>query len=160
MKELILIRHGKASADYTFGDFERPLVDRGIEKSIIVANQSVEFIDSNATIWSSAGKRALQTAQIMVAEWKLPLNSIEIKVDLYTFNSNDLTRVIETCPNEIDKLILFGHNYAITDFVNNFGTIYVENVPTSGFVSIHFDTNNWKNLIKGKTQKIIFSKEI
>jgi phosphohistidine phosphatase len=47
----------------------------------------------------------------------------------------------------------FGHNAAITNFVNIFGDVSIENVPTSGFVSIEFDTENWIEIKKGKTKK-------
>jgi phosphohistidine phosphatase len=52
----------------------------------------------------------------------------------------------------------FGHNAAITNFVNIFGDVSIENVPTSGFVSIEFDTENWIEIKKGKTKKIIVPK--
>jgi hypothetical protein len=37
-------------------------------------------------------------------------------------------------------MLFFGHNSAITNFVNKFG-IFIDNVSTSGFVS-EFETND------------------
>ena len=35
-----------------------------------------------------------------------------------------------------------------------------ENVPTSGFVSFKFDTDDWRKIKKGKIKKIIFPKDL
>jgi phosphohistidine phosphatase len=56
--------------------------------------------------------------------------------------------------------MIFGHNSAITDFVNKFGDFFIENVPTSGLVVIEFETDFWKNITKGKIKKVILPKEI
>jgi len=55
-----------------------------------------------------------------------------------------------------DNLILFGHNEAITNFVNKFGDLYIENVPTSGVVALQFDSEDWGNISKGKTITTLF----
>ena len=66
----------------------------------------------------------------------------------------------QSITNSYNNLILFGHNSAITDFVNKFGDIFIDNVPTSGFVSIKFDCDSWETINKGKTDKIIFPRDI
>ena len=65
-------------------------------------------------------------------------------------------QIIKKCKNEHDSLILFGHNEAITNFVNKFGDIYIDNVPTSGLVALQFDSDDWENLGKGKTITTLF----
>ncbi len=57
--------------------------------------------------------------------------------------------IIKGCSNSIDYLMVFGHNYAITDFVNKYGSIFIDNVPTAGVVSINFDIDNWSEIFKG-----------
>ena len=59
-----------------------------------------------------------------------------------------------------DHLMLFGHNEAITNFVNKYGNIRIDNVSTSGFVNIIFDTVNWNTLENGTTQKVIFPSDL
>jgi hypothetical protein len=49
---------------------------------------------------------------------------------------------------------------AITNFVNKFGDVFIENVPTSGFVSLQFDADSWNAINKGKTHKTIFPKDL
>ena len=75
---------------------------------------------------------------------------------MYTFDERNLHKIIKKCKNEYDNLILFGHNEAITNFVNKFGDLYIENVPTSGVVIIQFETDNWEKMTKGKTITTLF----
>ena len=44
-----------------------------------------------------------------------------------------LTNVISNCDDDIDILMVFGHNHAMTAFVNTYGDEYTGNVATSGF---------------------------
>jgi len=69
-----------------------------------------------------------------------------------------LEQIIKGCKDEIINLIIFGHNDAITDFVNKFGDVNVENVPTSGFVCLEFEDNEWATISKGKLKKYYFQK--
>lgn len=160
MKQLILIRHSKSSWDVPILDYDRDLTINGIQNSVKVAKFSKEYVKQNSTIWTSFAKRAHKTAIIFIENWGYDVNLIEVKKQLYTFDAYKLEEIVKSCPNHVENLILFGHNNAITDFVNKFGDIYIENVPTSGFVLIIFDTNNWANFKKGTTDKIIFPRDI
>jgi phosphohistidine phosphatase len=48
---------------------------------------------------------------------------------LYTFDVKQWRKLLNF--EKISNIILFGHNAAITDFVNKFGDVLIENVPTS-----------------------------
>jgi len=161
MKTITVIRHAKSSWNNLNTDLERPITDEGIEKSIKVASFTKNYISEEAIIWVSIAERTTQTAKLFLEIWEMN-NKKELlfKNDLYTFDSFQLEKVIKSCPNVYKNLILFGHNSAITDFVNKFGDIFIENVPTSGFVSIVFETNDWNTISKGKTDKIIFPRDI
>ena len=137
MKNIILIRHAKSSWEFPIPDKERELTSKGIKKAIEIAKKSLPFISPSATIWSSSSKRTLLTAKIFLEIWSLDTNNIIVKDDLYTFECSELKEIVKSCPNQCENLILFGHNGAITDFVNKFGNKYISNVPTSGMVSIN-----------------------
>jgi phosphohistidine phosphatase len=160
MKQIFLIRHAKSSWNFPVNDINRPLINVGIQNAIKVALNSKQLLTDDFIIWSSPAKRAFETAKIFVTEWKLNFNYINIINELYTFDNVKLEKTIKTCPNYVKNLILFGHNNAITDFVNKFGDIIIDNVPTAGFVSITFETNNWSTINKGKTDNIIFPRQI
>jgi phosphohistidine phosphatase len=160
MKMLIIVRHGKSSWEFPSHDYERPLTPKGISNSIKIATHFNNLINSKTLIWSSFANRALSTAKIMVNEWNITIDAIVVKKELYTFDERQLTKIIQSCPDDCDSLLVFGHNNAITDFVNKFGDIFIDNVPTSGLVSIIFETNSWSTFRSGKTNKILFPSDI
>ena len=160
MKQLILIRHAKSSWDAPLRDYDRPLTSRGIQDAHIVSSQIGNYIPKSFLVWSSAAKRASETAMIFAQNISFPVESIMFKEELYTFDERKLEQIIKSCSDEYDHLILFGHNEAITNFVNKFGSTFIDNVSTSGFVNIIFDQNSWKHIDKGITQKVIFPRDL
>jgi len=160
MKNLILVRHAKSLRDLPLRDIDRPLAPRGIKDAQLVATNCKPFLPHTYIIWSSIAKRASETALIFAQNISYPIESIIYKEELYTFAENQLENVIKSCSNAFENVILFGHNAAITNFVNKFGDVFIENVPTSGFVVLQFDTDSWEKIKKGKTIKTIFPKDL
>jgi phosphohistidine phosphatase len=160
MKNLILIRHAKSSWESPLSDKDRPLSSRGINDAHLMANEVDEFLPKSFIVWSSTAQRAKNTAYIFAENLSIPIDTIVFKEDLYTFDEKNLANIIKTCDNQFDNLILFGHNDAITNFVNTFGNHAMDNVPTAGFVSLSFDENDWKAIRKGKIKKVLFPREL
>lgn len=160
MKNLILIRHGKSSWEAPVKDIDRPLEHRGITDAHLVAENCKQYIPSTYLIWSSIARRTQETALIFAQNLLYPIESIVFKEELYTFDVNQLEKVIKSCSNDFENVILFGHNDAITNFVDKFGDAFIGHVPTSGFVWLQFDTDSWAKINKGKTIKTIFPKNL
>jgi phosphohistidine phosphatase len=159
MKNLILVRHAKSSWDAPLKDIDRPLTTRGIIDAHFVAEKTLQYLPKTFVIWSSNAKRATETAIIFTQTFSCPLDSIIFKADLYSFEASRLEKIIKNCNALYDAVVLFGHNDAITDFVNKFGDKPIGNVPTSGMVSIEFEGNSWANIKNGKILKTIFPKD-
>lgn len=160
MKNLILIRHAKSSWDKPWKDVDRPLEQRGIDDANLVAINCMKYLPSNFVINSSSAKRARETALIFAATILYPDENIIFRDDLYTFDENRLEKCIKLISNDFENVILFGHNEAITNFVNKFGNIFIDNVPTSGLVWLQFETDKWEKISKGKTKKTIFPRNL
>ncbi|HEY1193109.1 SixA phosphatase family protein [Flavobacterium sp.] len=160
MKNLILIRHAKSSWEAPLKDFDRPLMKRGIKDAHEVSVNISDYLPKTYIIWSSTAARATETALIFAQNLSYPLESIVFRDDLYTFDERQLEKVIKSCDNSLESVILFGHNEAITNFVNKFGDVFIDNVPTSGFVSLQFEADSWNTIDKGKTHKTIFPKDL
>jgi phosphohistidine phosphatase len=124
MKNLILIRHAKSSWEAPLKDFDRPLMKKGILDAHKVSGQIAEFLPKTYIIWSSTAARASETALIFAQNLSYPIESIVYKDDLYTFDDKQLEKVIKSCDNSLESVILFGHNEAITNFVNKFGECF------------------------------------
>jgi phosphohistidine phosphatase len=160
MKNLILIRHAKSSWEAPLHDKDRPLTAQGMQSAHLVSSHVIKYLPKTFSIWSSTAERAVETALIFAQNINFPLDSIIYKDELYTFDERKLEKVIKTYSNGYDSIIIFGHNEAITNFVNKFGDIYIDNVPTAGFVHIEFDNVNWDTITKGKTKKVLFPRDL
>lgn len=159
MKNLILIRHAKSSWDTPLKDIDRPLEQRGMKDAHLVSLNIFNYLPQTFVIWSSIAKRASDTAIIFAQNILYPIESIIYKKELYTFDENQLERIIKSIDDSYDSVIIFGHNAAITNFVNKFGDVFIDNVPTTGFVSLEFDTDYWQQIKKNKTKQIISPKD-
>jgi phosphohistidine phosphatase len=160
MKNLIIIRHAKSDSSIHLNDVDRPINQRGIEDAKLVATNFLNFVPEKFVIHCSIAKRTKETAIIFANTIFYPVSSIIYYDNLYTFDENSLEKVIKSCNNDEDNVILFGHNNAITDFVNKFGNIYIDNVPTAGLIWLQFQTDNWNELNQGKIIKTIFPRNL
>ncbi|WP_144892105.1 SixA phosphatase family protein [Flavobacterium tiangeerense] len=160
MKNLILVRHAKSSWEVPVQDKDRVLTCNGMKDAHLVAGHVKSLLPKTFTIWCSIAKRTTNTALIFAQNFLFPLDSIIYKDDLYTFDRKQLQKVVESCPDDIESLMIFGHNEAITDFVNRYGDVSIDNVPTSGLVFLKFDSPHWKTIKKAKTEHILFPKDL
>lgn len=156
MKTLVLIRHAKSSWDAPLIDKDRPLSKRGIVDAHLIASHIEDHLPKSYVVWSSTAQRAKNTAYIVSESLSIPIETIAFKDELYTFDEKVLESEVKSCDNQFDNLILFGHNDAITNFVNIFGNQAIANVPTAGVVSLVFDEDDWMMIQKGRTDKVIF----
>ena len=160
MIKLILVRHGKSGYEGYSSDKERNLSEIGIERTVRVALDANDFIDESFVFYSSSSTRAFSTAAIFSEILKFPKEKIIVFDDLYTFNTDDLQRFVSEISNEINSIVIFGHNPAFTDFINQNSNLNIDNLPTSVLVLIEFESENWKNLHKGKVIKTLFPKDL
>jgi phosphohistidine phosphatase len=160
MKNITVIRHAKSSWELNVDDFYRPISKSGKDSAIKVAKISRGYHQNNSKILVSAVTRTSETAHIFASDWHVELNNQNFSCHLYTFDLLKFEQIVKSCQNSYNNLILFGHNNAITDFVNKFGDIFVDTIPTSRFVIITFEVVCWSKIKKGKTQKIIFPRDI
>lgn len=158
-KKIILIRHAKSSWETNVTDHERPLNDRGVRDAHLVSNFIKNELHPDLVI-SSDANRAKSTASIFIANLNIATNKVRLNTDLYDFSGENLIKVIKSCDDSHHEIMIFGHNHALTFFVNKFGNIYVDNVPTCGVVIIEFDIDAWTDLKKGKTIRTVFPKDL
>lgn len=159
MKTIVLIRHAKSSWDHDVSDLNRPLSKRGVTDANLLATA---FIDSNFypdAIYSSPANRALTTCHIFIENLSLSEKMLSIEEQLYDFGGNRVLQFIKSLNNDLDKVMIFGHNHAFTALTNSLGDKTIDNLPTSGLVMIHFNVDTWKAMTKGTTKMILKPKD-
>ncbi|WP_100611668.1 SixA phosphatase family protein [Confluentibacter lentus] len=160
MKKLLIIRHAKSSWEHDVIDHERPLEPRGFTDAKLVSNTLKNSRLSVDYVISSDANRAKTTAELFISNLNIDTNLLKFNYDLYDFSGEKLLSTIKSTNNDINHLMVFGHNHAITFFVNKYGDRYIDNVPTCGVVIIEFDIQDWNDLKKGKTIKTIFPRDL
>lgn len=141
MKTLIIVRHAKSSWEYPVDDKDRPLKLRGIKDAHLVANYIQDKIKMPDVIYSSIANRALHTCAIYTRTLKYPYDKVHIKESMYDFGGSGLVATVKSCDDEVDTLMVFGHNHAR-------GTADNAEIALSGSGDIHAYT------LKAKSAKV------
>ena len=155
-----MVRHAKSSWKHDVNDHKRPLKERGESDGLLVSKKVSAECEAPQKIFSSDAVRAMNTAKFFKDAWKIDDKNFETQPELYDFSGQDVMRVIKSLDNDLDRVMIVGHNHAFTSVVNMFGNRYIENVPTCGFVMLQFDEKDWKDISTGKTIKTIFPRDL
>lgn len=161
MKRLTLIRHGKSSWSHAVDDHQRPLKPRALEDAdLVIQAFRLHLQNRTPVLWTSSARRALDSARMFQDQLNISSENFAILKELYTFDSRALKRVIQSCGDHIEDLIIFGHNPAITDLSEELGSQSFENVPTTGLVAMEFESTKWKEISNGMTVQYLFPKNL
>ena len=99
---------------------------------------------------SSPAKRALTTAQIFSQALQYPIKNIRTDSRIYESNKQGLLEVINSTPQSVDSLALFGHNPTLSELVAYLADRPYEDIPTSAIVHLHFlHADSWNEISAG-----------
>ena len=160
MKNLLLMRHGKSSWELNVSDQDRSLLQRGVSDAHLVGAELVQNIMPIDFAYSSPANRALQTAMICLRQLRFPLETFAVIPELYDFTGNHVLNFVKNISNDMDTVLIFGHNHAFTHITNSLGNRHIDNVPTSGFVHLQFKEKSWSAITQGSTIQTIFPKHL
>jgi|WetSurMetagenome_2_1015567.scaffolds.fasta_scaffold106533_2 phosphohistidine phosphatase len=153
MKTLYLVRHAKSSwKDSDTDDRERPLNKRGEHDAPVIGKHLKKINVKPSIIISSPAKRALSTAKIFTSEIDYEKKKIIIDENIYLATPEELSALIDKLSNDLNSVMIVGHNPGITEFLNYLCKENIDNMPTCSVACIEFQTDNWSNICdqKGK----------
>lgn len=163
MKTLYIVRHAKSSWDFPdLPDIDRPVIERGIFKTKKIVAELNNMNISLDLMISSHAKRANDTAKIIAAGINYSVEKIMVSKNIYQVDRDEIFKLIFGLNDNLDSLMIVGHNPTMTQFVNLFLEEKIDLLPTSGVVSISFETGNWLGIIKAphKTNFILFPNQL
>lgn len=145
------MRHAKSSwEDSSAGDHERGIIEKGVLRTKKIA----EFMLANdiipQLILSSTAKRAVETAKIIADSISYEKDKIVLSKKLYLSYTDDVFDELFEIDNNINSVMVFGHNPCFTDLVNMFLKHRIDNLPTSGMAVIEFKANKWEEIPNSK----------
>ena len=160
MKTLYLVRHAKSSWKHDVDDHKRPLKRRGERDGHLVSKKVSKEIGPPQKIISSDATRAFATAHFFKKALGIDDANFETSHNLYDFSGQNVMRLIKSLSDDLDFVMIVGHNHAFTSVANMLGNRYIDNVPTCGFLMLQFDEKKWSNITTGKTVKTIFPRDL
>jgi phosphohistidine phosphatase len=147
-KALYIVRHGKSSWDYdNISDIDRPLIERGIRNCYEMANRLKMLDIEPGLMISSPANRAIHTALIFSRVLEYPTDQLIINEKIYHSVVYDNIDIIKNTDKEIQSLFIFGHNPTFTDLANHFVKNKIDNIPTTGIVTLKFTCDSWKKIM-------------
>ncbi len=161
MLTLFLCRHAKSSwTEPGLSDKDRPLNARGKNDAPMMGRMLENREENPDLIISSPAERAFKTAKLISDELGYMHKDIIIDNRLYMAGIGDFIEVLKECRNKDKIIMLFSHNYGITDFANYLSGSRIDNIPTCGIVKIIFEFSNWEKIKKekGKLEYFIYPK--
>jgi len=140
-KTLYLVRHAKAE-EHSFAkrDYDRDLVEKGKEKTEQIASTLAQQLRPTASTLalSSSANRAIQTAYLSCEIIGYPTDQIVLDKSIYEAHFLTILEAINTTSEDIDTLLVFGHNPGLSDLVDHLTHAYV-NLKTSEIAVIQLE---------------------
>jgi phosphohistidine phosphatase len=160
MKKIIFIRHGRAEdADPEISDFERSLTKKGKVISRQMARVLKEKEKNPGLVITSPAFRALETAFIFAGVLGIKPDHVKIDSSLYYRTSMktflDLLNIIN---DDIDVLMLFGHNPAFTEIPDKLSSEGCEFLTKTSAVCVAFKSAKWADVKPGSGKMLYYLK--
>jgi phosphohistidine phosphatase len=147
MKSLILVRHAKSSwKENNLPDFKRPLNKRGKRDAPFMGKLLKKMDIKPDYVISSPALRAAETARIICMEMGISEDKIRFDEDIYAAGDDDILEVINSVSDEVNVLMVFGHNPGLTDLSNLLSDRFIDNIPTAGVVILNYNSGKWSEL--------------
>ncbi|GAB1405256.1 histidine phosphatase family protein [Lentimicrobium sp.] len=148
MKILYLLRHGKAEQSSPGSDADRLLSAKGEKQVKLLSKWFNDHPPVPQKLVSSHASRAYETASLLARD--LNIATIDIQKAIYYGDEETLDDIIRDTDDNIDVLLLAGHNPSISDLANLYIYPAIGVLPTAGLAIITFDVANWKSIGKGR----------
>lgn len=146
-KTLYLVRHAKSSwKDSSLGDRDRPLNKRGRRSAPDMGKRLAEQGHQPDLIISSPAKRAFATAKKIARETGYAKSDIRKEEDLYFAGIFKMCQVLEDLGDDYDRVMMVGHNPALTKLLNTLSDTSIHNLPTCAVAILRFDFESWSDL--------------
>ncbi|WP_312792791.1 histidine phosphatase family protein [Sphingobacterium sp.] len=155
-KKLYIIRHAKAETIPGINDFDRALTSEGIQhaKQVAAKLATKVTLDENSVVISSPANRALQTTRVFLDVLGSSSFDIQIEESIYECTYKHLLSVINAIPDNVNNVLLFGHNPTLTDLVE-YLTRKAAYLRTSSFAEIKLDSGFTFHMLSGNCADLV-----
>ena len=159
MLTLSLLRHAKSSwDDQTLADHDRPLAPRGRRAAKVIAKHLGRKGISPELVLCSPSTRTRQTLKRLSPG--LGKNAeVQIEPELYAAQARDLLDVLQKVPDEVESVMLIGHNPGIQDLALSLASAGSKiprlrsKFPTAALATFELN-GTWRELAPGSAELV------
>ena len=156
MKQVVIVRHGKAVPYGYEDDFTRDLRERGKKDARLISDELKKRSILPDKIISSPAKRAFKTAMIFAENLNYRRQDIITVEDIYDgLTTEDFLELIRLLPPDVNTVFFFGHNPGFYYYVCNLLDEFYSDMPTTSTVGINFDIKKWEE-VEARSGKLAF----
>ncbi|MFN8275879.1 MAG: histidine phosphatase family protein [Chitinophagales bacterium] len=150
MKTLVFMRHLKAVPQGAMEDFDRPLAEHRKTDMNLVAAELRKTGFRPDMVLASPTKRTRQTAALFCKETGFPEQEITSANAIYEASVEDLLHVIADLNDQVNSVLLVGHNPSFTSIIATLTDSRIDHVPTGGVAGLLFHAASWKDVVVQK----------
>ena len=163
MKHLFLLRHAKSSwDDPTLADHDRPLAPRGRRAAKVMAKHlGREGVAPELVLCSPATRTRQTLTRLEPVLGESP--DVRIDSELYAASAAALLEVLHEVPDEVESVMLIGHNPGIQDLALSLARAGSESArvrskfPTTALATLELK-GTWRELAHGSAELVSFVK--
>lgn len=146
-RTIILLRHANTErATMGQADIARPLSAEGFVDAAAAGTFLLNESIKPDCIITSTACRTIQTAEAVAEILSLDKAMIQQNEDLYNGTSIAYEEAIYALPNELNTIMIVGHNPAITSFANQMISSFNEVVmPKCAMMAVSLDIEDWSS---------------
>jgi len=146
MKRVIIVRHAK-SVPYGYDDdFNRDLMDRGINDADKISLRLKEMGITADLVIASPATRTMHTATIFCQNIRYDVKLIREEPTFYEgMTTHEFIDLVQQFP-EVQTVFVFGHNPTVYYLVYNLVKYFNADMPTCSTVALDFDVQTWKEV--------------
>lgn len=154
-KRLFVLRHAKSSwDDPTLADHERPLAPRGRKAAKRMGEHLRGKQPRDSQVLVSSAKRARETLELAGLR-----GQVQVEPELYGAAPDQLLDRLQRVPEEVDAVVLIGHNPALQELTAGLAGRPAEfaekKFPTAGLATLTF-AGPWRGLRWGSAELAAF----
>lgn len=148
--QLTLVRHAKSSwKKPALADRDRPLNGRGKRDAPVMAHWLAGRAPDYDALLTSPARRARRTAAVLCEALGVDSAELSLCETLYTFDGEALLSAIRSLDPGWHRVLMVGHNPAITEVVEALCRRGIENVPTCGVADMRLSADSWQEVDAG-----------
>ncbi len=156
MKKLYILRHAQKSEEEYADDYDRPLTQKGLNDAKNMAQLLLEKGVHLDCILASPSKRTRQTSEIF-AEGLSYHKNIIYNQTLYMGYVNEVKEIVSYTYDEVDTLLLVGHNPSLTALCITLNDEFKEKMKMGSIVEMEFDCDSWLDISKSNSRFISYN---